>query len=189
MINYRLHRPSTRTAKPALDTCTPPEMINAFTAVCGRNVRSVEKFKGRQKDFKIEHAVGEVVVGALRNFYNDSSLDKKARPVIILSPGGCQHTVAPLTTQAIYKSTGVRRKKIPNPAACGLSGDGYLWSAVPRPLDRIDLRQHIGWVDHAMVMLLAETMSLSPRTVTQLWQVANRCHGVANLSTALQLSV
>ena len=177
-----------RTAKASLDACTQPELINAITTAGGRNVRSVEVFKGWQKDFKIVHAVGEVVVGALEDFYDDRSLKKKARPVIILAPGGCKHTVAPLTTQAVYKSTGVLRKQIPNPAACGLSGDGYLWSAVPRPLERIDLRKHVGWVDHAMVKLLAETMRLPPKTVAQLWQAANRHHGPADSSTALQLS-
>ncbi len=154
------------------------------TTASGRNVRSVEQFKGCYKHFSIEHAVGEVLVGALEDFYDDRSLDKEARP-FILSPGGCKHTVAPLTTQAVYKSTGLPRKKIPNPAACGLSGDGYLWSAVPRPLERIDLRKHVGWVDHAIVKLLAETMSLPPKTVAQLWQAANRHHIPADSSTDL----
>ncbi len=134
----------------------------------------------RHERKKIEHAVGEVVIGALGNFCENWNAVKKARPAVVLASGNCQHTVAGLTTQEFFKTTGNRRKKIPNPIACGLRGDGYLFSHRPAKLSRIDLHKHVGWVDHAMVRLLAETMHLPPKVVSQLWHVANQHHGGAS---------
>jgi hypothetical protein len=84
-----------RTTKPSLDACTQPKLINAITSASGRNVRSVEKSRACSKHLRIKHAVGKVVVGVREDFYDDRSLNKKARPVVVLAPGGCKHAVAP----------------------------------------------------------------------------------------------
>jgi hypothetical protein len=70
-----------RTTKPSLDACTQPKLINAITSASGRNVRSVEKSRACSKHLRIKHAVGKVVVGVREDFYDDRSLNKKARPV------------------------------------------------------------------------------------------------------------
>jgi hypothetical protein len=126
---------------------------------------------------KVEHAVGEVVLGTLGNFLENPNADKKPRPLVVLEPGKCQHLVAGLTTQEFFRTSGERRRPIPNPARCGLRGPGFLWGCRPARISRLDVRRHLGWVDLDLVEVIAETMHVSPDIIERLEEAAHDRHG------------
>jgi hypothetical protein len=128
------------------------------------------------KEPKIHHHFGEIVIGTLGNFLENPNASRKGRPMVVLSPGPCQHLVAGLTTKPFYKTTGAKRVRIPNPEACGLSAEGYLWSTRPARISRLDIRKHIGWVDDAMVDVIADTMHVQPEVIARLRSVAAEHH-------------
>ena len=130
----------------------------------------------RRSHEKIQHKVGEVILGELGNFVEDPSTDRKMRPLVVLNEGLCQHEVAGLTTQEFFKTTGKRRTAVPNPSACGLNQPGFLWSHKPAKISRIDVRQHLGWVDHAMVDTIERTMRVTPMMLLKLRQAAVAHH-------------
>lgn len=131
---------------------------------------------GQRKNGKIEHRVGEVVLGRIGNYLENRNADGKPRPMVVLAEGECQHQVAGLTTQAFAKMSGTQRPAIPCPEACGLTGPGYLFSWKPARVSRIDIRRHLGWVDHAMVELIARNMHVSPDVIMGLRRAADTHH-------------
>jgi len=126
---------------------------------------------------RIEHAAGEIVLGALGNFLENPNADRKTRPVVILRSGNCQHLAVGLTSKGVYRTTGVSRRPVPNPIGCGLFGPGFLWGSRPSRISRIDIRKHLGWVDQALVEVIAETMKVSPDIVESLEKAAVFHHG------------
>lgn len=126
---------------------------------------------------KIEHAVGEVVLGAFGNFLENPNADRKPRPLVVLDPGNCQHLVAGLTSQEFYRTSGERRKPIPNPGRCGLYGPGFLWGRRPGRISRLDIHKHIGWVDEGIVDVIADAMHVSPDIIERLRRAARERHG------------
>lgn len=117
---------------------------------------------------KIEHAVGEIVLGMFGNFLENPRSERKARPLVVLAPGDCQHLVAGLTSKEFFRTTGERRNPVPNPGTCGLQGPGFLWGHRPGRISRLDIRKHIGWADENMVDVIADTMHISPGIIHRL---------------------
>lgn len=130
----------------------------------------------KEMNRKIEHAVGELVLGTFGNFLENPNADRKPRPLVVLDPGNCQHLVAGLTSQEFYRSSGGRRRAIPNPARCGLHGKGFLWGQRPGRISRLDIRKHIGWVDEDLVDVIATTMHVSTDVIARLRQAARERH-------------
>ena len=130
----------------------------------------------QEKHERIEHRVGEVVIGRIGNYLEDRNADGKPRPMIVLAEGDCQHQVAGLTTQAIAKMSGAQRPAVPCPQACGLKGPGYLFSWKPARVSRIDVRRHLGWVDHALVDMIERNMHVPAAVITNLRRAADEHH-------------
>lgn len=136
----------------------------------------MQRHMHRPSETRVLHEPGEIILAAIGNFLEDPTSDRKPRPAIVLRNGECQHLVAGLTTQPIYKTSGGKRSEVPNPPACGLGKPGYLWSHRPTMLSRIDALKHLGWIDHETVKVIASTMKLTPAMFQDLWQAAERHH-------------
>ena len=124
------------------------------------------------------HEPGEVVLADFGN-YLEAGADcrRKARPVILLRPSLCQHAFAGLTTKPQYLTTGDARPVVPAAASMGLDGKtSHLWSSRPSYVSRLDVRKHLGWVDHEVVDFLARHMHLDAITLGMLWRSAS-AHG------------
>jgi len=119
------------------------------------------------------HAAGEIVWASVGNFLEDRHCTRKARPVVILRVGECQHSVAALTTQATFKTTGDARVPLPVHHTCRLCGESYLWSPRPSRLCRLDVRSHIGWIGHDAISVIAEHMRLPWFVLAELRAVAD----------------
>lgn len=121
------------------------------------------------------HEPGEVVLATFGNFLeNRDECTTKGRPVILLRVSDCQHTFAGLTTKPRYTTSGDARPAIPLSETLGLDGKAsYLWSNRAAFVARLDVRKHLGWVDHEVVELLAQRMSLDSLTISMLWRAAS----------------
>jgi hypothetical protein len=133
---------------------------------------------------RIHHEPGEIVIARIFNPWEDKDATGKPRPAMILAPGDCQHWVIGLTSQSHYKTTGEPRIRVPNPAACGLHGDGYIWSPRPVRCSRIDLGNHIGWADNELASVIANMADADWNTIDRMLDaVARRTlgghHGLA----------
>jgi hypothetical protein len=120
------------------------------------------------------HEPGEVVLAAFGN-YLESGLadDRKVRPVILLRTSECQHAFAGLTTKANYLTTGEPRPIVPKSATSGLNRrQSHLWSSRVAFVSRMDVRRHLGWVDHELVDFLGRNMNLDGYTLGLLWHAA-----------------
>lgn len=106
------------------------------------------------------HAVGEIALATVGNYIEDRNANAKPRPVVILRVGECQHSVAALTTQATFKTTGEPRVPLPISRECRLWGESFLWSAKPSRVCRLDLRWHIGWIGHDEIDVIDRYMGL-----------------------------
>lgn len=124
------------------------------------------------------HAVGELAWAAVGNFLEDRNANAKPRPVVILRAGECQHSVAALTTQAAFKTTGKPRVPLPISRECRLCGESFLWSAKPSRVCRLDLRWHIGWIGHDAIDVIDRYMGLP-------WHVLTALRAAADEHTAM----
>lgn len=120
------------------------------------------------------HEPGEVVLAAFGNYLESGLADeRKVRPAILLRTSECQHAFAGLTTKPIYKTTGEPRPIVPRSRISGLNdGQSHLWSSRIAFVSRIDVRRHLGWVDHELVDFLGRNMSLDGYTLGLLWHAA-----------------
>jgi hypothetical protein len=125
-----------------------------------------------------QHQPGEVVLAAFGNYLETRErCHRKVRPVILLRTSMTQHMFAGLTTKPTYQTTSEPRPVLPKPACLGLDGKlSHLWSARPAFVSRIDLRRHLGWIDHAVVAFLAAHMDLDDHTLQVLYRAAT-IHG------------
>jgi hypothetical protein len=116
------------------------------------------------------HQPGEVVLAAFGNYLEARErCTRKVRPIILLRTSQTQHIFAGLTTQPRYLTTREPRPVLPKPACLGLDGRlSHLWSPRPAFVSRLDLRRHLGWVDHEVVRFLARHLALDPATVNVL---------------------
>lgn len=121
------------------------------------------------------HQPGEVVLADYGNFLEAGmSCDRKTRPVILLRTSDCQHMFAGLTTKSCYLTTGGERPLLPRSPSTGLNArPSHLWSSRPAFVSRLDIRRHLGWVDHEIVEFLAKHMNLDAITIGMLWRSAS----------------
>lgn len=126
----------------------------------------------RHDRVRVHHAVGEVVWATVGNFLEDRDCNRKLRPVVILQPWPCQHHIVGLTRQARCKGNGELRSVMPTRGICGLCGTSFLWSPRPSRISRLDVRSHIGWVNHAMVDVIERDVWCRDHVVDALRRVA-----------------
>ena len=121
------------------------------------------------------HEPGEVVLATFGNFLESAGdCTPKPRPVILLRTSDCQHAFAGLTTKPQYLTSGEPRPLLPQSDALGLDGKpSFLWSSRAAFITRIDVRRHLGWIDHPVVEFLAEHMLLDTSTFSMLWRAAS----------------
>ena len=121
------------------------------------------------------HEPGEIVWADFGNYLESPGCSRKARPMILLKTTDCQHYAAGITTKAVHATSGTTRPPMPTP--CGPGGvQQFLWSSKAARVCRIDVREHIGWVDRATVLFLRETMpdAIDAETFAALWRAACR---------------
>ena len=102
---------------------------------------------------------GDVVLASISNTSEDRKARGKVRPVILINLRDGQWRVIGLTTKSTYVS-GDARSAIPDPAAIGLSGPGYLWSPRLACISTLDVGRIIGHVDSYTVDLLRGVITL-----------------------------
>lgn len=93
--------------------------------------------------------VGEIVWAGVRNPFENRRSQGKMRPVVLVERDGGHFRTMGLTTNETYRD-GSPRTPIPDPAAVGLRGRGYLWGDRLTNVSAIDIGDHIGWVDAAL---------------------------------------
>lgn len=113
------------------------------------------------------HATGEVAIVKFANYLeNGMQCRQKERPAIILASGSPQHFICGLTSKPVCKMTGAARVELPEARALGLDNGkrSFIWSPHVARLCRIDVLQHVGWVDLDTVEFLRRSMHL-PRWI------------------------
>jgi len=93
---------------------------------------------------------GELVWVSIFNSLENPSARGKFRPALLVSRDGGLWATMGLTTNPTYRD-GTQRVPIPNPAMVGLRGPGFLWGDRLTPVAAIDVGDHIGWADTALV--------------------------------------
>ena len=109
---------------------------------------------------------GEVVIASVRNPLENPMASGKPRPVVLLHRYNGRWNAMGLTSKAA-RSDGTPRDPVPDPAAVGLTGPGYLWGR-PVLIDAPDVRSHVGWVDPLLAALIIERVPLSQTQVAML---------------------
>jgi len=108
-----------------------------------------------------EVASGELVYASCLNSLEYRASRGKSRPMVILRRDGGQVRAVGLTTLSKFRD-GTPRLPIPNPAAQGLRGPGYLWGERVTWIAVIDIENHLGWADLALVATIENYMRLTP---------------------------
>lgn len=119
------------------------------------------------------HAAGEIVWASVGNYIENPNATLKYRPVVILRAGQCQHWIAGLTTQPVFKTTGDPRVLLPVSDDCALCGQSYLWSPRATRVCRLDVRTHIGWITHDGIDVIERHMLVPRHTLAELRAVAD----------------
>lgn len=119
------------------------------------------------------HAAGEMVWASVGNYIENSNATLKYRPVVILRAGQCQHWIAGLTTQPVFKTTGDPRVLLPVSDDCALCGQSYLWSPRATRVCRLDVRTHIGWITHDGIDVIERHMLVPRHTLAELRATAD----------------
>lgn len=99
------------------------------------------------------HQPGEIVTAKVLNPIESRGSIGKARPVVLLRRMGACWLVMGLTTLPSF-ANGAPRVAVPNPAACGLTTQGYLWG-MPTKVCALDIGHHLGFSDPALRSILA----------------------------------
>ena len=115
---------------------------------------------------------GELVTARVRNGIENRTAVGKARPVILVASKGSAWRVMGLTTRPRYRD-GSPRVAVPNPAVVGLRGQGWLWGERLTWLSRLDILDHIGWVDRALAREVAALAQLDQAAVQRLLGTAS----------------
>jgi hypothetical protein len=115
---------------------------------------------------------GELVWARLFNGLEDPAARGKTRPVILLRKVESHWLTMGLTTNRRYRD-GSLRIPIPNPAAVGLSGPGYLWGDRLARISTIDLGDHIGWVDRALAKAIIRLTALPEEDAAALLEASH----------------
>lgn len=91
-------------------------------------------------------AVGDVVAVRLLNALENRKSEGKTRPAVLVKLEAGHWLAMGLTTRPIY-ADGSARTPIPNYAAVGLLGPGFLWGERLARISRIDVLDRFGTVD------------------------------------------
>ena len=102
---------------------------------------------------------GEVVLANCLHPFEDPSSTGKVRPMILDHRAGSQWMAMGLTTKPAYRN-GQPRTPIPNPAALGLTGPGYLWGPRLTRISALDLYYHLGWATEEVLALIKHLQGL-----------------------------
>jgi hypothetical protein len=86
----------------------------------------------------------------IMNPLEDENAEGKIRPAVLVSQTGDNWRVMGLTTKSRY-STGELRRPIPNHAAVGLSGPGFIWGSRLTRVTADSIHGFIGFANHQLV--------------------------------------
>jgi hypothetical protein len=93
---------------------------------------------------------GELAWVSIFNSLENRAATGKFRPALLVARDGGTWATMGLTTNPTYRD-GTPRIAIPNPTVVGLRGPGFLWGDRLTPVSPIDVGDHIGWADAALV--------------------------------------
>lgn len=119
---------------------------------------------------------GELVWASIVNGIENPAAAGKARPVLLIEPSGWAWKTMGLTTRPCHRN-GSPRVAIPNPRAVGLKNPGWLWSGTLCFTTGLDIGDHIGWADTALVFEVASLAALPAPTIRELLAAARAHHG------------
>jgi len=122
-----------------------------------------------------ELAPGEIAWARIYNGIENPSANGKTRPVILIEPRGGAWGTLGLTTRSHHRD-GTPRVAIPSPTRVGLQRPGWLWSGKVTWTSGIDIEDHIGWVNQALVFEVAKLAALDGPTIKQLLVAALAHH-------------
>lgn len=125
---------------------------------------------------------GELVWVSIFNSLENRSAKGKTRPAILVDRDGGQWQTMGLTTNATYRD-GSPRVAIPNFAVVGLQGPGYLWGDRLTLAAAIDIGDHIGWADGALVDAVLALAGLEVDLAQRLRRSASLHHPEASGGT------
>ena len=122
------------------------------------------------------NAPAQIVWVPLLNALENPRAQGKWRPAMLISREGPQWVVMGLTTNPTYRD-GQARVPVPNPAAVGLSGPGFLWGWRTARICVLDLGSPIGWADHDLAELVISIAHLSDADAVAIEQSVVDHHG------------
>jgi hypothetical protein len=114
-----------------------------------------------------ELAPGEIAWARIYNGIENPSADGKTKPVILIEARGTAWGTLGLTTRPHHRD-GTPRVAVPHPSSVGLQRPGWLWSGKLTWTSGIDIEEHIGWADQALVFEAARLAGLDGRTIKAL---------------------
>jgi hypothetical protein len=118
---------------------------------------------------------GEIVWASIVNGIENPAARGKSRPAILVEPNGYAWKTIGLTTRRHHRD-GTPRVAIPNARAVGLRQPGWLWSGRLCTTSGIDITDHIGWVDQALVFEVAKLAEIDGPTIKTLMLAALTHH-------------
>jgi hypothetical protein len=125
----------------------------------------------------MSYGIGEIVIADMRNFHENRNALTKNRPVILIRLKGSIFLVVQLTSQKTFKTGGGSpRVAIPNWQSLGLYQAAWLWSPKLAPTYSLGIKQHVGWVHHALIDVMEKHMDLTAEDIRLLREVADRHH-------------
>jgi hypothetical protein len=101
-----------------------------------------------------DQIAGEVVLARCFNPHENPRSRGKVRPMVLWRREGGHWLAMGLTRKSSYDTTGQPRTPIPDPAALGLDGQGFLWSNRLTRISVIDVLCHLGWATDDMMELI-----------------------------------
>jgi len=120
--------------------------------------------------------VGEVVTASVMNPHENQGSRGKSRPVILVREVGGHFEVMGLTTSPSYAND-EPRTPVPDPAAIGLAPPSFFWGNRLTRVSRIDILNHVGWIDHASIEAIR---TLGIRMPKEAWEDLDRAAGSAD---------
>src|SRR5438552_4164044 len=96
-------------------------------------------------------APSELVWATVLNAIENPRATGKTRPVVLLEASGSLWQTMGLTTNSHY-ANGSARVAIPNPGRVGLRRPGWLWGCNTTRITSLDITDHIGWADEALIL-------------------------------------
>jgi hypothetical protein len=130
---------------------------------------------GTETSRPAELAPGELVWASIVNGIENPAARGKSRPVILIEADGYAWRTIGLTTRPRHLD-GTPRIQIPNARVVGLRQPGWLWSGTLCATSGIDIGDHIGWVDQALVFEVAKLAGLDGPTIKELLVAALAHH-------------